>query len=167
MGCLGVHFALEKSEVVTLRAKDNDESRLDYLQDELEESYFESAPDLIAQTDKAWDAIHRTLTDGTIGWSNGTYPLSHAVLGGEVLYGHDDYIMSLKTPEQVRDVAQALRDITEDTFRAGYFRIDPEDYGFQVDPDDFAYTWHWFTVMREFYYRAAASGRYVLFTANQ
>src|SRR4029077_776609 len=113
-----------------------------------------------------WDAIHRTLTDGKIGWDNGTFPLSHVILGGEVIYELDDYIMSLKTPGEVKTIADALRSISEDEFRRRYFGIDPADYPFSL-AEEYEYTWSWFQRVRDLYYRAAEAGRYVLFTASQ
>jgi hypothetical protein len=52
--------------------------------------------------------MHRTLADGELAWEGGDYPLNHTVLAGRLLYTGDDYIMSLKTPAQMKDVAAAL-----------------------------------------------------------
>ena len=167
MGCLGVHFALDEDDVNALKSQASDSARLDYLQEEIEERYFGDLRDWLAESDKAWDAIHRTLTDGTIGWDNGTFPLSHVILGGEVIYDPDDYIMTLKTPWEVQEIAKALLQLSEDQFRQRYFRIDPEDYGFPVNQDDCDYTWSWFQGVRDLYDRAAKANRYILFTASQ
>src|SRR5215510_4132970 len=143
MGCLGVHFALDEQTVNHLRAyKESD--RLTYVREELEEEYFDEHPEWVSETDKAWDAIHRALTDGALAWSNGKYPLNHVILGGESLYTKPDYIMSLKTTSQVQDVAGALNEITEEKFREMYFKINPDEYGYAVDDRDFSYTWTWF-----------------------
>jgi hypothetical protein len=167
MGCLGVHFAFDETTIHKIKALPSEEARLEYLQEELEEDWFEKHPEWIAQTDKAWDAIHRSLTDGELGWENGEYPLNHVVLGGELLYTGDDYIMSLKTPNHVSDIAAALKGITENGFRESYFRLDPDSYGFPLTEEDYGYTWSWFEELREFYFRAATGTRYVLFTADQ
>jgi hypothetical protein len=167
MGCLGVHFALDERDLQALRSQPNDEERLNYLQETIEENDIGSKDGWIAETDKAWDAIHRALTDGRLGSDNGTYPLNHTILGGESLYNSHDYIMQLKTPEEVRAIAVELRGITEGEFHQRYFRIDPDDYGMPLSEDDFEYSWSWFTSMREFYERAATAGRSVLFTASQ
>ena len=63
-------------------------------------------------------------------WDGGEYPLNHVVLAGELLYGETDYLMSLKAPQQVRDIAAALLAITEAEFRRRYFAIDAKSYGF-------------------------------------
>src|SRR5690349_17902595 len=116
MSCLGVHFALTEKEAAHLRSLGDEQARLDHLQETIEETYFGEHPDLKAESDKAWDAMHRTLADGQLTWDGGEYPLSHVVLAGELLYTDSDYIMSLKTPQQVRDIATALPAITEAEF---------------------------------------------------
>lgn len=167
MSCLGVHFVLTSEQVSELRKLPSEVDRLDYLQEKIEPEFFEKQPGLMAESDKAWDAMHRTLTDGTLSWTGGTYPLNHAVLAGELLYSESDYIMSLKAPAQVADVAKALANLTEVEFRKRYFAIKPSDYGSPVTEEDFQYTWEWFQGVRDFYAKAAAENRFVLFTADQ
>ena len=167
MSCLGVHFALTEKEVEQLRSLDDEQARLDLLQEEIEENYFSGDKRYVAESDKAWDAMHRTLTDGKLSWDGGKYPLNHVVLAGELLYTESDYIMSLKNPKQVKDVASALGSLRQDDFRKGYFKISPSEYGSPVTEEDFTYTWDWFQNVRELYQRAASEGRFVLFTADQ
>jgi hypothetical protein len=167
VGCRGVHFALSEAEVAHLRSLPSERDRLDYIQEDIEEFYFTDHLEYLAESDKAWDAMHRTLTDGELTWDGGDYPLNHVVLAGELLYTEPDYIMSLKTPEQVRDIAAALPVISESEFRHRYFGIDPDAYGCSVDESDFDYTWGWFQHVRRLYALAAAEGRHVLFTASQ
>jgi hypothetical protein len=167
MGCLGVHFALDEKTVQRLKTLESDEERLDYVQEEIEESFLADHREWCQETDKAWDAIHRSLTDGQLEWENGTYPLNHTILGGEILCGEDDYIMSLKTPAQVQDTAAALQQVSQPEFRAAYFRMDACEYGFPLSEEDFEYTWEWFEQLKPWFARAATAGRYVLFTASQ
>lgn len=167
MSCLGVHFALSDEDVAALRAIDDEEERLDFLQEEIEERYFDAGDGFCAESDKAWDAMHRALADGELTWDGGDYPLRHAVLAGELLYTDDDYIMSLKTPAQVKDVAAALAGIDEAEFRRRYFAINAGSYGFPLTEEDFAYTWDWFQGVRDLYAAAARANRHVLFTADQ
>lgn len=167
MGCLGVHFAITAREVEQLRSIADERQRLDHMKEVVEVAYFESFPDFKAESDKAWDAIHRVLADGKLTWGGGAYPLNHAVLAGELLYTGSDYIMSLKRPEQVRDIAAALASIDEAQFRDRYFAIESSDYGFELSEEDFGYTWEWFQEVRDLYQRAADERRYVLFTADQ
>ncbi len=167
MGCRGVHFAITEQEAIRLRLIAGEQERLDFLQNELEESYFDEFTQFIAESDKAWDAIHRSLADGQLTYDAGSYPLNHAVLAGEILYTSSDYIMSLKSPDQVHDIAAGLESIDELEFRRRYFSIDSYLYGCELSEDDFCYTWQWFQKVRDLYRRATDSGRYVLFTADQ
>jgi hypothetical protein len=167
MAARGVHFALADVEIERLRSFPDDADRLNYLVEELETIYFEEREEYLAESDKAWDAMHRALADGELTWDGGEYPLNHVVLAGELLYSGSDYIMSLKTPIQVRDIAVALSRITEQDFRQRYFAIDPESYGCPIDDDDFSYTWEWFNNVRRLYLKAATYNRHVLFTADQ
>ncbi|HWL10255.1 MAG TPA: YfbM family protein [Planctomicrobium sp.] len=167
MSCLGIHFALTEDEVTHLRSLNSDQARLEYLQETIEETYFGEYPDLKAESDKTWDAMHRVLADGQLTWDGGQYPLNHVVLAGELLYTEEDYIMSLKTPQQVRDIADALSAITEEEFRERYLAMDATSYGFPLSEEDFRSTWEWFQGVRDLYTRAAQEGRFVLFTADQ
>lgn len=167
MSCLGVHFALSNEDVVNIRAINNEQERLAYLQEEIEERYLDEPGTYAAESDKAWDAIHRTLTDGRLTWDGGAYPLNHVVLAGDLLYTEDDYIMSLKSPTQVRDINTELENITKESFRKRYLSISPSEYGMELSDDDFSYTWEWFENVRQLYRRAAAENLHVLFTADQ
>jgi hypothetical protein len=165
MSCLGVLFSLDKNVVDHLKSFSDDEERLDYLQGDIEEVYFEEHPEWVCELDKAWDAIHRTLTDGNLEWKNGEYPLNHFILGGEILYSQDDYIMTLKSPQQVNDICNALASITVGLFKEKYSQIRKEVY--ETSDEDLEYSWEWFDQSRDFWKRAAADRRYVLFTADQ
>lgn len=167
MGCLGVHFALTIEDVQALKALADERERLAYLTDELEERYFQAPKSYIAQSDKSWDAMHRALCDGAWSGGGGGSPLGHVVLGGAPLTSDDDYIMSLKTPEQVRAIASALEGLTKGGLRERYDRIDGARYAGQLGDDDFEIMWSWFLGVRALYVKAAAEGRSVLFTADQ
>lgn len=166
MSCLGVHFALAEEDAAALQALDDEQERLSFLQEELEARYLAEPQAYAAESDKSWDAMHRTLAAGKLTWEGGAYPLNHAVLGGSLLYTGDDYIMSLKTPQQVVDIAAALEPLTKEEFRRRYDRID-KSYGAELTDEDFEYTWEWFQGVRQLYSRAAAERRCVLFTADQ
>ncbi|MEE4190918.1 MAG: DUF1877 family protein [Halieaceae bacterium] len=167
MSCLGLHFALSAADVETLLSINDGTARLEYLQEELEERYFEESKEYLAESDKAWDAMHRVLADGSLTWEGGSYPLNHAVLAGKLIYTQPDYIMSLKEPAQVSDIAAALEGVAKSVFRERYDVIDPQDYGLPLSDEDFNYTWEWFQNVRELYRRAADEERHVLFTADQ
>lgn len=165
MSCLGVLFALSAADISALRSLESDDERLGHVQESIEQREF-GGP-WCAETDKAWDAIHRCFAGGTLDPEGGTYPLNHVILGGESLYSGDDYIMSWKSSQQVRDIAAAISSVTEQDLRARYRTIDPDDYGMPLDSDDEGYIWDWFTGLIDLYTRAAVEGRGVLFTVDQ
>lgn len=167
MACLGVLFSLDEKTVSKLKSFKSDEDRLEFLQEDIEETIMKNEPERFAEFDKSWDALHRSLTDGKFEWENGTFPLNHVILGGQQIYHEDDYIMSLKTPEQVEKIAEAIGTISEDDLRKGYNKIDSKNYGFDLTDEDFEYTWTWFQDSLEFWKKAASEKRFVLFTADQ
>jgi hypothetical protein len=167
MSCLGVLFSLDGDTVRKIKSFQSDTDRLEYLQEEVEETYFEQFPDRVAELDKSWDALHRSLTDGKLEYSNGSFPVNHIILGGEILYEQGNYIITLKTPEQVKEIAEAVEKLNEVTLRNGYFKIDSTDYGFPLTDEDFEYTWAWFEDSKEFWKLASKESRFVLFTADQ
>jgi Domain of unknown function (DUF1877) len=167
MSCLGVLFSLNEKEVNKLKSFKSDEDRLEYLQEEIEEIYFEKFPEKVAELDKSWDALHRGLTNGKLEYSNGNFALNHIILGGEIIYLGDNYIMTLKTPEQVKQIAVDIDKVDKEFLRIGYNKIDANEYGFPLSEDDFEYTWTWFDSSKEFWKLAATENRYVLFTADQ
>jgi hypothetical protein len=166
MAARGVHFALSDAEVQELTSRQGDEDRLEYVQENIEKNFFESRQDDLLETDKAWDAIHRCLTDGTLRGRTGQ-PLEIVILGGRRLYAGGDYIMTLKNPQEVRATAPLMAAITKTGFRAAYDRIDGRDYGGELGNDDFEYTWDYFLRLRDFWQRTAESGCSVLFTVDQ
>jgi hypothetical protein len=167
MACLGVLFSLDEKTVSKLKSFKSDEQRLDFLQEDIEETIMNNEPERFAEFDKSWDALHRSLTDGKFEWTNGTFPLNHVILGGQQIYHKDDYIMSLKTPEQVKKISFAIEKISREDLRKGYNNIDSKDYGFDLTDEDFEYTWTWFQDSLEFWKKAASEKRYVLFTVDQ
>ena len=88
MGCLGVHFALTNEQRDKLLSFDSDEARIDYVREDIEEAWED---EFVQETDKAWDAIHRCLTEHRpnverLDPDAGTYPLNMCILGGKKLF---------------------------------------------------------------------------------
>ncbi|WP_433061818.1 YfbM family protein [Dactylosporangium sp. CS-033363] len=160
---LGVHFAITPEQERALLAADDagDADAVAGLLEDIEESWDD---DLKVDTDKAWDAIHRALTDGTLDPDGGEYPLSHAIAGGRHL--HDDSYVVHVTAAEAGDVAKALHGVDRAWFRARFDAIDDPEYRGALDDGDFEYTWGNFEDVRAFYDRAAEAGRAVLFTAT-
>lgn len=145
---LGVHFAISAEQERSLLSADDasDFDAVAELLEELEESWDDAR--LKVDTDKAWDAIHRCLTDGTLDPDGGEYPLSHAVLGGRHL--HDDYYVVYVSPDQVRDVANAIRGVEREWLRRRFDAINDPDYSGAHDDQDFEYTWKTSSMFRLF-----------------
>lgn len=163
MACRGVHFALTSEESDRLLAAQDNDSVMDVV-GRIEERWDEP---WLAESDKTWDAMHRCLSNGTLFYDEGEYPLNRTVLGGKHLYDGDDYVVSYVAPNEVKDVASALASMTEEEFRKRYDAIDPDDYDGPQGPEDFESTWSWFLGVRELYKKAAAAGRSVVFTVDQ
>src|SRR5262245_53494819 len=136
---LGVHFAIGPEQERSLLAADDDSDSdtVGELLEEIEESWSDEG--LKVDTDKAWDAIHRCLTDGTLDPDGGEYPLSHAVLGGRHL--HDEYYVVYVTAAEVGDVAARLQAVDRTWLRRRFDAIDDPDYRGPRDDTDFESTW--------------------------
>lgn len=161
---LGVHFAIGEETVARLLGADDDAAVIAII-DEIEED--EAAnPAYVFATDKAWDALHRCLTDGTLELKAGTFPLSHAVLGGVQLCEDSDYLVSMVRADQVPAVADALTLLDEASLRRRYDTFEFPDYAGVRGDDDFAYTWGNVDGIAEFFQTAARDGRAVIFTVE-
>jgi hypothetical protein len=157
----GVHFALTDDQSQALLAAKNDNelmSVIEMIEEEWNDEY-------LAECDKAWDAIHRCLTDGNLFYESGRYPLNHCICGGQQLYMGEDYTICFISVPQVKDVATAIILITENWFRERYFAIPVDDYG-MLSEDDFQYTWEWFQEIRKLYKKASTENRAVIFTVD-
>jgi hypothetical protein len=162
---LGVHFALTKSDLAKVVAFDNPDELVEFITEDLEERYLAKRTRSY-QSDKAWDAIHRCLTDGRLLYESGPFPLAYAVLGGAPQDAGDDYTACLVQPEQVNKASAALNKITEAWMRRRYATLRKTDYRAQMSDQDFEYTWENFVGLRAFFAKAAEAGRAVLFTTD-
>ncbi|MBU2664527.1 YfbM family protein [Actinoplanes bogorensis] len=158
---LGVHYAVTADQEHALLAADGDDDAVGELIEDLEESWSDDT--LKVDTDKAWDAIHRSLGDGSLDPDGAGYPLSHAVLGGRHL--NEEYYVVYVSAAETREVATALSNVDRDFLRRRFDAIDDPGYAGARDDADFEYTWDNLLDVRAFYERAAAAGRAVIFTA--
>jgi len=163
MSCRGVHFAIEGDLAERLLAVPDDEALVEIVQEELEETWDK---DHLFETDKAWDALHRCLGDGTLDPEGGEPPLNQCFFGGRVLNDEPDYFVVLLEPEEVARIAVALGSVTESWLRERYFTLEMPEYPGKSE-EDFDYTWSSFEGLPQFFARAAAERRYVIFTVDQ
>lgn len=164
MACRGVHFAIESKEAERLLAATSDDAVLEIIEEEIEEAWDE---EWLVETDTAWDAIHRCLTDGLLDIEPKFGPRGLAILGGRQLHQGEEYIIALVTPEEAGQVASSLAEIDPAWFRQRYDAIDPDDYGGPKSNEDFDYTWEYFKPLAAFFKRAGEAGRFVIFTVDQ
>src|SRR3954470_13490851 len=101
MGCRGVHFALTDAQLSQLTSAWTRKGRRMVIE-AIEEDWDRQ---FLAESDKAWDAMHRCLSDGTLNPTGGSDPLRKAVIGGKNLDVGADYIASLVKAAEVPQVA--------------------------------------------------------------
>lgn len=160
MSARAVLFALSESQADKLSAAETDVEVMQVIE-EIEEAWEQPWVD---ELDKAWDSIHRVLTDGKLEYANGTEPLNHAILGGYQLYNGDDYIVSVKDMDMVKALAVRLLQITELEFKERYLTLEFVEYDQPKSEDDLEYAWSYFVSMQAFYQKAAEASRDVIFT---
>ena len=141
-------------------AGDDDELR--EVVDEIEEEW-----DGAFETDKAWDALHRCFSNGTLDPEEGDAPLNLVFFGGRVLNEDDTDVVVLLTPTEVKEVAAALRGVTEAWLRKRYFDLPFPDYQTEKSEEDWRYTIGQFAGLPEFFAQAAGARRHVIFTVSQ
>jgi hypothetical protein len=162
---LGVHFALAVKDHRKLVGFTNPADLLEFLAEDLETRYLESRT-WAFRSDKAWDAIHRSLTDGKLEHETGPYPLAYAVLGGKHLPAGDGHTACLLEVEQVKELVPALAAIEKEAFMARYRTLADTDYAGTVNDTDAAETWKCFVGLRTFFEKAKDAARPVLFSVE-
>jgi len=132
--------------------------------EEVEEAWDEA---WLYESDKAWDAIHRCLTDGRLELENGSPPLNLVVFGGEQLYTRGDYYVCFVSKPLVCAVASALKGYSHSDFETAYARLAATSYAGPINADDMEYTWEHLEGLKGFFAKAARAGRSVVFTVDQ
>ena len=153
---LGVHFALTPTQLQALRAAEGDVEEVMQQVRALEEAWDEGS---LYETHKAWDPLHRVLSDGGV--------LERVVLGGRRLMpaGHG-YTVVLVLPDEVRSVAAGLLALTREWFAGRFRQLAAEGYAGAHDGDTLRECWEHVCGLREFFTRAAEQHRAVLFTVD-
>jgi hypothetical protein len=163
MACRGVLFAIDDVTVAALLAAGSDREVMDVIE-RIEQAWDEA---FLAETDKAWEAMHRALSDGSLDPRAGDYPLNRAILGGEHLFRGIDYVVALVPKAEVPEVAAALAAIDDIEMGRRYDRLVPSDYAAEYGDDDREATVEYFRAVADLYQRAARAGRAVVFTVDQ
>jgi Domain of unknown function (DUF1877) len=163
MACRGVLFAIDDETTERLLAAKSDDAVMEIVE-AIEEEW---DGHFLEETDKAWDAMHRALSEGSLDPSAGSFPLNRAILGGKHLYQGEDYIVAFVTKDEVPAVASALASIDDDGMRQRYRDVVPSDYAAEYGDQDREYTVENFRSVADLYSRAAKAGRAVIFTVDQ
>jgi hypothetical protein len=164
MACLGVHFAITEDQAQKLLDASGDDELVEVVQEEIEGPWDEER---LFQSDKAWDALHRCLSDGSLDVRGGSPPLNLCFFGGQVLNSEPDYFVVLVRPEQVQQIAEALEAVTREWLRERYDALRFPEYQSAKSDEDFQYTWGQFEGLPDFFARAAEEKRHVIFTVDQ
>jgi uncharacterized protein DUF1877 len=166
MACRGVFFALSSSDKERLLALKSDNERMDYIKEEIEEAWDEAH---LLQTDKAWDAIHRCLTDGTLTVRRSSNPLGKLIAGGIQLHSDTQtYVINLIESSELPELSTALKEVTKEWLKKRYDQLRSTDYPQEfISEEDWEYTWDWFSDIPEFVARTVAEGRSIIFTVDQ
>lgn len=162
MAGLGMHLAIGEDVVARLLAADDDAAVIALV----EEIEARSEPGFLFGTDRAWDPLHRCLTDGTLSVAAGAFPLSHVVLGGVQLCEDSEYLLSLVRAAQVSAVADALAPVDAAWLRQRYDTLKFPGYERVRGAEDFGYLWARVAGLAAFYQGAAQDGRAVIFAVE-
>jgi hypothetical protein len=103
-GAIGVLYALADVEVETLRAQDDPAVFVSGFLDR----EFASSPEWVGDLGEAWYAIHALLTSQVLVAFGDAKILAAAVLGGERLRCDREYMITMKSAEEVRAIAERV-----------------------------------------------------------
>ena len=86
----------------------------------------------------------------------------------------NDYIISFKDIDEVKEVAKAIQDIEKEWFSSKFYGLKKKflwfswsEYSGPLDEDDFEYTWSYFLDLKAFFKKASENNQAVIFTVDQ
>jgi hypothetical protein len=160
----GYHLAVSEDEAKKLLHSSDQLTILEVINDLLEHMERVDAQNVHGYY-KEWDVLHRCLSDGTFDPRGGSYPLNQCFLGGQLLVSEGS-IVNLVMPQVVRDIATALERLGRDSFRARFTTIFSPEYSTAIPDEDYELYYQRLEALRQFYARAAAEGKAVVFTTD-
>lgn len=153
----GVLFAIEDEELGQLGEAETDDDVLRIVES------IEARWSRPLELDRAWDTIHRVLSDAGDGERGRRAPLRSAILGGTVLVDDERALVTVKGPDEVTDIARALAEWNAERFRRAYLRLHPGDH----EEDELVYCLAWFDGIPSFYAAAARTESAVLLSIER
>ncbi len=161
MSRLGMLYALNREEVEKLRSVPEEE-RYDYMLEEIEERLFGTPR--ACELEKAWEGLQFCLGGGV--WQEENRLPTNIIFGGEFLVETEEEILTLKTPEEVRQIAAWLRENSLSDWINRHFWSITSPYFLYRDEDGLEHVLGWSTDIPAFYETAAREGLAVIFTVD-
>lgn len=162
MARLGMLYAITDEALEQLKAQDIDEM-YDYMLEEIEEELF-NTPEAF-ELDKAWEGVQFCLGGGT--WNEENKIPYNVVFGGELILDHNDYVISLKKPEDIKEIVAFLEaNNLQEIIKNNFDKIPEEEYTLPKDEDNLNYLLGWSQGLLEFYKNALDKQLNVIFTVD-
>lgn len=162
MARLAMLYAITDEALAQLEAQDIDQM-YDYMGEEIEEKLFDT-PEAF-ELDKAWEGIQFCLGGGT--WNEENKIPYNVVFGGELILDHNDYVISLKKPEDIKEIVAFLEaNNLQEIIKNNFDKIPEEEYTLPKDEDNLNYLLGWSQALLEFYKNALDKQLNVIFTVD-
>ena len=162
MARLAMLYAITDEALEQLKAQDIDEM-YDYMLEEIEEELFNTSEGF--EINKAWEGVQFCLGKGT--WNEENKVPYNVVFGGELILDHNDYVISLKKPEVIKDIVAYLEtNNLQETIKNNFDKIPEEEYTLPKDEDNLTFLLDWSEGLLEFYKNALDKELNVIFTVD-
>ena len=162
MARLGMLYAITDEALEQLKTQDIDKM-YDYMLEEIEEELFNTSEGF--EINKAWEGVQFYLGEGT--WNEENKVPYNVVFGGELILDHNDYVISLKKPEVIKDIVAYLEtNNLQETIKNNFDKIPEEEYTLPKDEDNLTFLLDWSEGLLEFYKNALDKELNVIFTVD-
>jgi hypothetical protein len=162
MARLGMLYAITDEALGQLEAQDIDQM-YDYMLEEIEEELFNTSEGF--EINKAWEGVQFCLGKGA--WNEENKVPYNVVFGGELILDHNDYVISLKKPEVIKDIVAYLEaNNLQETIKNNFDKIPEEEYTLPKDEDNLTFLLDWSEGLLEFYKNALDKQLNVIFTVD-
>lgn len=161
----GYLIALSRDNAKRVFAQGDDAGLISLL-DELKKSPELKKKGHVLDMAKAWDAIHRLLTEGTLEPNGGDFPLNTAILGGKPIHKGTDFAAVVVRPDMTPFVAEALAEVTQEDFQKKFGDLPGHGYNQGTTSKDFDEVWRVTRLLKDFYEFCAAERLAVLFVGT-
>ena len=162
MARLGMLYAITDEALAQLEAQDIDQM-YDYMLEEIEEELFNTSESF--EINKAWEGVQFCLGEGT--WNEENKVPYNVVFGGELILDHNDYVISLKKPEVIKDIVAYLEaNNLQETIKNNFDKIPEEDFTLPKNENCCDFLLEWSKGLLEFYKNALEKQLNVIFIVD-